>query len=539
MKNFDFSGFKKVAEDAKSVTMQHDKGHKMVIAVMAIPKLQREQLKMLPLAKGGKVKGYAEGETIAKDPKEEMGIEQPTETAPQAPPVVVNNITPQPQAQAVPVAEPPAQNPAVAYANKPIATEQPQVPAAVPNLNPNGTMNPAAIAKNTQSAAEGQKNIDIAKGKALADVNQGYTQGLAENEQRRQKYYDDLNKHVDDFSHYIADPATKINPNAYWENRSTGQKVSMALGVALGGFGTAFGGTNYAQDFLNKQIDRDIDAQKKRADQHQTLLGAYERLYGEGNAAVNATKATMLDIYNQEAKQVALQLNTPQAMQNYLQYSAQNALEKSKLLQDASVDLNNLPGTNSGQAKGGAKEQTKPQASSDHILVPDSEKQFLAMQYDPQNKKNYEQIKAQKAGAALSDAAIDRINEVFPELEKNANKSEGINYVRQNAEGFGSIPFGVGSAISHGAKGVTDTLATSEGRESMRAYDRDRASMAGAIRAALKGQVSDALLDETIESYLPTWGDTPQAVESKRKAAIKFVKDHTTKDLLGKLKTGE
>lgn len=571
MKAFDFSNFKKIAEDEKSVTMKHPSGHEMTIAIMAIPKLQREQLKMLPLAKGGEVEGIStqgkdvrnakkaksrgrEGDAVidmefakeeAKgraahermvkpkmkgladggDPKnapnvqDDNSVDQPTDQ----PPVVVNNIT-QPQQ---PVEEPVIQNPAVAQAQIPIKTETPAVPAAIPNLNPNGTLNPSAIAENTQKAAEGQKNIDIEKGKALADVNQGYIQAEAQNEQRRQQLQNDLKRHVDDFAKYATDPKTKLNPDAYRENMSTGSKVAAALGMFLGGLGTPFGGHNYAQDFLDKQIDRDIAAQQKRMDQQQTILGAYQHLYGEGNAAVNATKATMLDIYNNQAKQVALQLNTPQAYQNYLQYSTDNALKQSKLLQDAAVDLNNLPGTNAG--KGKHQEQSSPAekpTEADHILKSTADKDFVSLQYNHPEAKNYEQIRTQKSTAALADKAIDTINELFPKMYENTEGPGG--YLRRRGNQLGEIPY-----IGGIPKAVTDFATDTPNN---RAYDSYYSNLVGAVRGALKGLVSEELLDKTVRSNAPESGETEANKELKRKALIKFVKDHTPTDLLGKLK---
>jgi hypothetical protein len=73
-----------------------------------------------------------------------------------------------------------------------------------------------------------------------------------------------------------------INENHYMENQGAGQKVANALGLILGGFKQGLvGGSNPAMDFINSQIDRDINAQKARADQQNTIYGAYKNLYGK------------------------------------------------------------------------------------------------------------------------------------------------------------------------------------------------------------------------------------------------------------------
>lgn len=55
MKGLDLSNFKKVKADAKSATLQHPDGHKIIISVASLsPKMQKE-LHGLPFAEGGKV----------------------------------------------------------------------------------------------------------------------------------------------------------------------------------------------------------------------------------------------------------------------------------------------------------------------------------------------------------------------------------------------------------------------------------------------------------------------------------------------------
>lgn len=49
MKGLNLSSFKKTAEDAKSATMVHEDGHKIVIAKGALSALQRKQLERLPI----------------------------------------------------------------------------------------------------------------------------------------------------------------------------------------------------------------------------------------------------------------------------------------------------------------------------------------------------------------------------------------------------------------------------------------------------------------------------------------------------------
>lgn len=56
----------------------------------------------------------------------------------------------------------------------------------------------------------------------------------------------------------------KVDPEHFWNSKSSGQKVLAGIAIALGGIGGAYTGKggNVAMDIINKAIDNDIDAQK-------------------------------------------------------------------------------------------------------------------------------------------------------------------------------------------------------------------------------------------------------------------------------------
>src|SRR5208282_1298556 len=96
MKGLNLSQFEKVKEDKDNVHMKHKDGHMIIIAVKALPKVQREQIKRLKMAEGGNVPHYADQEApISAD-----------DAAPQAeaPPTALAPVNTQP-APALPMAE--------------------------------------------------------------------------------------------------------------------------------------------------------------------------------------------------------------------------------------------------------------------------------------------------------------------------------------------------------------------------------------------------------------------------------------------------
>lgn len=167
----------------------------------------------------------------------------------------------------------------------------------------------AQAANREQQWAIDNKALNDQGNKSLADI---------------QKAHDDFNR---DFMN------NKIDPRAYVENMSTGQKVATAIGMLFGGIGSArTGAPNYAVDFLNKQIERNIAAQQSRMDQQKTLLGANEELYKDKTNALTATRINMTDAMMHQAQLAAAQQGTPTADAIYKQKAADWTFQRSQLM---------------------------------------------------------------------------------------------------------------------------------------------------------------------------------------------------------------
>lgn len=311
-----FKDFKKVDENKKEVHMKHKDGHTIIIAVKSLPKIQQEALKRLPLNKGG-VAHYDEG-----TPDQPVSSDDPKTT----PPVTVN------------VNAPPS--PAAAQAATPIQVQQPPVNPANPPVNlPNGSMSAPGAAQTGQQGAQEQEMVDIAKSNAMVPVEQARIQAEQNQAQIDQNRINALATHADN----LAENINKVDPDAYRKNMSAPAKVSTALGLFLGGFSVPFGGQNFAQDFLNKQIDRDIDSQKANNENQKTIWGAYNSLYNNQHAASAMAKASMADIYTAQAAKIAQQLGTPQAIANYHKLASYLAVSQNKNILDASGNLSSIP----------------------------------------------------------------------------------------------------------------------------------------------------------------------------------------------------
>ncbi len=117
---------------------------------------------------------------------------------------------------------------------------------------------------------------------------------------RRKRMMDDYQAQMERYARANdAISQSKIDPERFWNSKTTGSKISSAIFLGLGAAGAiAGGGPNYALQILDKQIGRDIDAQKhnlanKRAGLagQQSLLGMMRQHYDTEEQAEAATRA--------------------------------------------------------------------------------------------------------------------------------------------------------------------------------------------------------------------------------------------------------
>lgn len=547
------SKFKKIAHDKKSTTLQDPDGHEIRVVHSKLPAIQRKQLEGLPM--------YAEGGDVAPD---------------QQKPVTVNvNQAPTDQSQA----------PAAQFAQQPVDVVATQPNAASKVMSQDQTLNAPSAVQLEQKAIREQQAVDAAKGAAAANMEQGYINQKSQIAQQEQNNVTAVKQHADEFSGFIR--KNPIDNNHWAESQSTGQKVSNALGLILGGFKQGLvGGNNPALDFINTQIERDVASQRARADQQKNIYGAYRELYGDQVAATAAAKASMTDVYAHKAQQIAAQLGTPQAQANADALAAKLAIDKNQLLLETSGRLGTLnvgqpPMTqaappapapvqtagnekvqstpeseiagapswysktpigqmyhalnpsNPGIVKAGEKETEKtvntPETYEDnHILVPDASKRLKQMQYGAPAaiKGIMPELTKQFTAADQAEKAAGRLDEVFPKLAAATEKGGVSGRMGRSADSIEGALGGLGTIVSGVLHGVTGT-------ETNRSYDEYQNSLIKYIANALRGtNVSDATIHDFVKTHSPEYGDSPAKIEEKRKEIKQFILDAPETSLL-------
>ena len=183
--------------------------------------------------------------------------------------------------------DPTLADPATAAPTTPVAPEpvKPQVVSAP--VGPKTTETTMKSVEPTKEYIDAQNKLDSAielEQKAIKQISDIKSKALLEEEKILKKQQDreiERNKQINQIrTQYAAEEETKAKELAgkisdlesmkyegYWADKSTGQKILGAVSIFLGGIASAFTGKpNTALGIIQKQMDQDYDAFKKKID---------------------------------------------------------------------------------------------------------------------------------------------------------------------------------------------------------------------------------------------------------------------------------
>lgn len=347
----DFKKFRKTKENGEIATLRHPDGHEISVAKKALNPRLKKQLSELPLCSGGEVQKMSKGGKVQKfDDGGGVLADQPAYEAPMAERIgnslgdflkskaqrvsddigLVNSQIVQPVAHTIGqfghgVASGLGIQPDQEEVSAAPQPDQPGVQQAqnAPDQAPQGQsqdpfggeaygekMKNAYDLEHTGIEQKGQAEADL--GNRQADILDRAAKAEAARDANNQKNWNTLNQErmalLQDYKN------GHINPNHYQESMGSGQKVATAIGLLLGGIGGgASGQGNPAMDFLNKQIERDIESQKANLGKTNNLLEANYRQFGNLRDAADMTRVAQATIVGDQIKSAMARSQSPLA----------------------------------------------------------------------------------------------------------------------------------------------------------------------------------------------------------------------------------
>ena len=123
-----------------------------------------------------------------------------------------------------------------------------------------------------------------------------------------------------------------VDPNKYWTGNEKGEgshsKIMSAIGMIIAGF-QPMGGPNAAINFLEKQMEANLQSQKANLDSKESLLKANMQQFGNLKDAMEATRIQQRDMATLQLQQAVNSVQSPlakaKAMQEIGKLQAENA----------------------------------------------------------------------------------------------------------------------------------------------------------------------------------------------------------------------
>lgn len=204
-----------------------------------------------------------------------------------------------------------------------------QAPAATPGDGSFDAFSKSVDASQKRNQAIQQQAYDDAKQAHLDYQNRNAT----------------IQQERDNVAHDIANG--HIDPDRYVGSMGAGKKVATAIGLILGGIGGGMTHSgNPAQEFLNAQIERDMESQKADLGKKQNLLSSYQQQLRDNGQAEAMTRITLNDMMAHKIELAASKSGSPEAMMR-AQQAKLGFLQNSNQLQMQMANSQALRGQNS------------------------------------------------------------------------------------------------------------------------------------------------------------------------------------------------
>lgn len=360
----DIKHLKKVQSDKNSTTLQHDKGHKVIIAHSGLSKNMMDKLHSIKMASGGYIEdrdklndadtnykpqpkqdqkpqqqstmgtvvgprktydqalhdlsssknGYADGGEVDED----NSAKKPWEIDTRSP----GEVQIQNQLDAAKAGK--LFSPEQEY--QPSADDMQQAPApspqgqsnfqpGIPNQDLMKPMNDASAG--IQGGIQQEANAVGAQGaQEAATLKQNMQQQMQSRDEYEQQYGNLDRERQNIEKDYMSG---HIDPNHFWSSMGTGSKIATMVGLIFGGFSGGLHGGNAATEYIDKAIDRDINAQTAEMNKKQNMMTALHQRFGDLQSAQQMGRIIQNDMVANQLQIAAAKSKNPIAQARAVQ----------------------------------------------------------------------------------------------------------------------------------------------------------------------------------------------------------------------------
>lgn len=314
----------------------------------------------------------------------------------------------------------------------------------------------------TKAGLQQQYTADKIRAQAELDT---LTEAQTKQKEQQDHYQSRLSALNNERASFIKDiNDNHINPEHYMSSMGTGQRIQTAIGLILGGMGAGITHTaNPALEFLNKQIDNDIQAQKMELGKKENLLSANLKQFGNERDATEMSRLQLADSVSNSMKMAAAKTTEPMAKARLLQAAGAWDVEHAPMAGQLAMRQTVLGGMQGG----------KDPSAMVQILVPPAHQ-----------KEAFTEIKRAQDTRRMGES-------ILKDFEDAAKENTILK------TGFGKLRTPASVYALH---------------QSMQPTFAD-----------LEGTVRQAAMDNTFTNITPMPGDSEHTIQQKRKALQEYL----------------
>jgi len=442
----DFSKFRKVHSDEHTSTFEHYEGHQVKIAHNKLSKKLKDQLNQIP-TKPKKQKEpvkMADGGVAKEEPSDfdEMNAalnpfhSDPGQYEKQHDEAMAS--LPKSPEDAAAMSAPPS----APSMGQPDPAPQDQVPAsaAAPDQSqPQSFNDPYGMMATTQAqiGALGEQSAGQ-QGAAMVQGEVGRKQAMDEALYRNQAQ-SNLEDYQNNNNALTAERAAlqkdisnfHVDPQRYINNMSTGSKITSAIGLILGGMGAGLThGPNLAFQYLQNQVDRDIDAQKAELGKKQNLLSHNFQATQDLRQAYDLTRLHTNDILSSQLRAEAAKMAPSMAQANMLNIAGQFDGQSAQLQHSLALQRT-MMNAGGGDESGFQNRMQFLRMNGQEPMAKDLEAKHLpgipgqaSVEITPDNRKEWTHLNNLDKSYQEAQGYLNNVNKLGAGWQ-NANKAQG------------------------------------------------------------------------------------------------------------------
>lgn len=328
-----------------------------------------------------------------------------------------------------------------------------EAPASMPQMPMGGQQQAGAPDLMTQ--------LGNVQSQGYAQQAQAYQNAMNEMQQRQMEHQQRLQELTAERDAFIQDiKDAEIDPNRYFNRMGTGQRITSAIGLMLGGLGAGLQGgkANPVQSFIEQQLNNDLKAQQLELGKKENLLSANLKQFGNMNDAMRMTQAMQNDYLKHQVDMAAAKSNSQQAKINAEILKQQLDQKNALLMDEIAMSMGRAPQGDPDQAF--MQRQMRLRAGGDDKTAGDERERYVPGMGIALSKEGAKAVREMSATVKSAESGIQELLKIadMGGASLNPKLRDRADTIRQTMIGALRLPITGPGAMNEGERKLLENI---------------------------------------------------------------------------------